>query len=264
MASFTTTDGVELHHTDDGDGPPVVLIAGFCAPASGWEFQRRALLAEGHRVICFDRRNHGDSAAVQHGQRMSRHGKDLRELLEHLDLRDVALVGSSMGGSTIWAYCDLFGADRLRAIVTIDQTPKMINDDGWPYGFYGLTRDNVGTFFDKGVPDTGRGKADRLAGFAELVEVLGFSPPFADPADPPMRALLQDHATQDWRDVVARVPVPALFLTGRDSQLWPCEHALAVAESNELASVTILEDCGHAVHLDQIEAATAAIVGFVR
>ena len=264
MATFTTTDGVELHHTDDGDGPVAVLIAGFCAPAASWEFQRRALLAEGHRVIGFDRRYHGESAKASFGQRLARHGKDLRELLEDLDLRDVALVGSSMGGSTIWAYCDLYGTDRLRSIVTIDQTPKMINDDTWPYGFYGLTRENAGTFFDKGIPDTGRGKADRLAGFAKLIELLGEDPPFADPGDPPMRALLQDHATQDWRDVVARISVPALFLTARDSQLWPCEHAFAMAETNPLVSVTILEDCGHALHLDQVDAASAALLGFLK
>ena len=82
------------------------------------------------------------------------------------------LLGS-MGGSTIWAYCDLFGTDRLRAVVTIDQTPKMINDDGWAFGFDGLTRDNIGTFFDHGIPGTGRGKKDRLSGFAKLISLLG-------------------------------------------------------------------------------------------
>jgi non-heme chloroperoxidase len=58
MSTFRTSDGVRLHHTDDGDGRPVVLIAGFTAPAESWEFQRRALLAEGHRVLALDRRSH--------------------------------------------------------------------------------------------------------------------------------------------------------------------------------------------------------------
>ena len=33
MATIRTSDGVRLHYTDDGDGPAVVLVAGFCAPA---------------------------------------------------------------------------------------------------------------------------------------------------------------------------------------------------------------------------------------
>ncbi|GLY93014.1 alpha/beta hydrolase [Actinoplanes sp. NBRC 103695] len=158
MATFTTSDGVGLHYTDDGDGPPIVLLAGFCAPVESWEFQRRALRGAGRRVIGLDRRSHGASDDVAHGQRLARHGMDVRELLDHLALTGVALAGQSMGASVIWAYYDLFGADRLRAVVTIDQTPRMVNGDGWDHGFYGLTNDNVGTFFDNGIPQTGRAR----------------------------------------------------------------------------------------------------------
>ena len=78
---------------------------------------------------------------------MARHGKDLNDALWQLDLGPVVLVGGSMGASAIWAYVDLFGTDGVRGIVSIDQTPKMINDDDWPYGFYGLTPSNSGAFF---------------------------------------------------------------------------------------------------------------------
>jgi pimeloyl-ACP methyl ester carboxylesterase len=264
MATISTNDGVRLHYTDDGDGSPVVLIAGFGAPAESWEFQRRALLAEGHRVLALDRRSHGRSDRPAYGQRMSRHGKDVHDFLTALHLDDVVLVGGSMGGSTIWAYYDLFGDARLRGVVTVDQTPKMINDEGWRYGFYGLNRANAGTFFDKGIPDTGRGRpGDRLEGVARLVELLGAPPEFADPGTPPMRALLQDHAEKDWRDVVARVTVPALYLAGRDSQFWPYEHATAMAAGNERAEAVVIEDSGHAVNIDQPEKTNAAILEFI-
>ena len=264
MGTIDTSDGVRLHYTDDGDGRPVVLIAGFSAPAESWEFQRRALLDEGHRVLTLDRRSHGRSQSPAYGQRMARHGKDVRDFLTALRLDDVVLVGGSMGGSTIWAYYDLFGDERLRGIVTIDQTPKMINDESWPNGFYGLTGANAGTFFDKGIPDTGKGRAgDRLEGFAKLIELLGAPPAFADPATPPMRALLQNHAEQDWRDVVARVAVPALFLAGRDSQFWPCAHATVSAATNDRATAVVIEDCGHGVNIDQPEQTNAAILEFL-
>ncbi|MEU7868847.1 alpha/beta hydrolase [Dactylosporangium sp. NPDC049140] len=76
--------------------------------------------------------------------------------------------------------------------------------------------------------------------------------------------LLQSHAEQDWRDVVARLQVPSLFIAGRDSQLWPCEHATAAAATNPLAQVVTLEDCGHAANLDQPDATNAAILEFLR
>ncbi|MEU4239156.1 alpha/beta fold hydrolase [Actinoplanes sp. NPDC026619] len=163
MPTIITSDGVRLNYADQGDGAPIILIAGFCAPLESWELQRAALADAGYRVIGLDRRSHGGSESPPFGQRISRHGKDVYEVLAALDLTDAVLVGGSMGASTIWAYYDLFGAERLRAVVTIDQTPKMINDETWPYGFYGLTPGNVGTFFDDGIPATGRGlRGDRL------------------------------------------------------------------------------------------------------
>jgi pimeloyl-ACP methyl ester carboxylesterase len=98
----------------------------------------------------------------------------------------------------------------------------------------------------------------------KLVELLGAPPPFADPSTPPMRALLQDHAEKDWRDVVARVSVPALFIAGRDSQLWPCEHASASAAMNPRARAVVLQDCGHGANIDQPDATNTAILEFLR
>ncbi|MGW7449764.1 hypothetical protein [Kitasatospora sp. NPDC054795] len=65
-----------------------------------------------------------------------------------------------MGASTIWAYVSLFGCDRLAGIGTVDQTPKMVNSPEWQHGYYGLTNENLGTFFlDPAAVDTGHGRA---------------------------------------------------------------------------------------------------------
>ena len=92
---------------------PVSSVAGFCAPLETWELQRPALLEAGYRFVAVDRRSHGGSDSPPYGQRMARHGKDLWDVLTGLDLDDAVLIGGSMGGSTIWAYCDLFGTERL-------------------------------------------------------------------------------------------------------------------------------------------------------
>jgi non-heme chloroperoxidase len=265
MPTILTSDGVNLHYTDDGEGQAVVLIAGFTASAESWELQRTALLAAGFRVLGFDRRSHGSSDNPAWGQRMSRHGKDVRDFLDAAGLDRVVLVGGSMGASTIWAYYDLFGADRLRGVVTVDQTPKMINDEVWPHGVYGLTRTNVGTFFEDGVPDTGHGlpveKSVQRVG--RLIEALGRPPRMSDPRAPETWPLLQNHAEQDWRDVVARLSVPSLFIAGRESQLWPCEHATASAALNSRASAVILEDCGHAANIDQPDQVNEQLLKFL-
>lgn len=244
---------MSLSYSDEGHGRPVVLVHGYTAPASAWVLTVDALLAAGHRVVAFDRRAHGDSETPAHGQRMGRHGRDLGELLEHLDLHDAVVVGASMGGNTLWAYVDQFGPARLAAAVVVDQTPRMLNDVTWPHGFYGYDATNAATLFADGVPQTGRGRPVDQTGeaVAQLAERLGGMPAFRDSAAPETLPLLLDHALQDWRDVVRRFPLPLLMLAARDSQVWPCEHAEAAVAGTAQGRALVIEDCGHAISIDQ-------------
>lgn len=265
MPRFTTNDGVSLAFTDTGDGPPVVLVNGYTAPATAWALNEDALLAAGYRVIGFDRRSSGESETTTHGQRMARHGRDLGELLEHLDLGGVTLVGASMGGNTIWAYVDQFGTGALRGVVVADQTPKMLNDADWPYGFYGYDAGNAGTLFAHGVPprEHGRPLEDSGPAILRLVERLGGMPAYRDPAAPETLQLLADHALQDWRDVVQRADVPVLMVAARGSQVWPCEHAAAAVAGNPLGRAVVIEDAGHAVNIDQADRFNAVLLEFL-
>jgi pimeloyl-ACP methyl ester carboxylesterase len=107
-------------------------------------------------VLSLDRRGHGLSDRPDSGATMARHGQDLASFLDQLDLTRVVLVGGSMGGNTIWAYVESFGTERIRAIVIVDQTPKMLNDDDWAYGFYDYSAANRDTLFAETVPNPGR------------------------------------------------------------------------------------------------------------
>jgi non-heme chloroperoxidase len=265
MPTFRTSDDVTLAYTDEGEGRPVVLVHGFTAPAASWALTVDALLDAGYRAIAFDRRAHGESETPAHGQRMARHGRDLGELLEHLDLDDAVVVGASMGGNTIWAYVDQFGPARLSAVVVVDQTPKMLNADGWEHGFYGYVAANAGTLFAQGVPDTGHGRTvDRSgAGMLRLVERLGGPPAFRDPSAPETLPLLADHARQDWRDVVRRFPLPLLMLAGRESQVWPCAHAQAAVAGSPRGRALVIEDAGHAISFDQPDRFNEVLLEFL-
>jgi non-heme chloroperoxidase len=53
---------IEIHYEDHGSGQPVVLIHGYPLDGNSWERQERELLANGHRVISYDRRGFGRSS----------------------------------------------------------------------------------------------------------------------------------------------------------------------------------------------------------
>jgi pimeloyl-ACP methyl ester carboxylesterase len=112
-------------------------------PAHLFRQYSEVLLAAGHRVVALDQRGHGVSDKPQHGLRMTRLGQDVSELIDHLDLHDVTLVGHSMGVSVSLAMFSMFGVDRVARFVAIDQSPKITNDEEWSWGVRKVTWANV-------------------------------------------------------------------------------------------------------------------------
>ncbi len=256
----TTSDGVDLHVESTGTGPAIVFVAGYMAALACWSYQIDAVVAAGYRAVAFDRRWHGLSDRPADGQRIARHAADLRDVSVALGLDTPLLVGASMGASVCWSYIDLLGSDAIAGMIGVDQTPRMINGADWDCGFYGLTEANVGRFFADGVPATGRGRsADQfLPAMAALQAKVGDAK-LGDLPTADTLALLNDHARQDWRDVCATASCPMLMVAGRDSQLWPAEHTLAVAD-NVNARCLIVDQCGHVVNVEQPEAFNAALL----
>jgi non-heme chloroperoxidase len=270
MPTITTSDSVSLHYTDDGPegAPPVVLIAGFTAAATSWVYQVKPLVAAGYRVIALDTRGHGLSQKPEWGNRMARRAKDLEDVLVGLGLSGVTLVGQSMGGNTVWSYLGLFGSARVARVVIVDQTPKMLNTDDWPHGFYGFDRSTLAETFAAGVPETGHGtpmikRGRRLLRLIRAMNIRSASDLQPEPLTPGELALLQDHAFDDWRDVVARTEVPVLFVAGAESEVWPSTHAAASAALNPLAEATVIAQAGHATNIEQYRAFNTVLLDFL-
>lgn len=104
---------VELYYEDQGAGQPVVLIHGYPLNGHSWEKQTRELLGQGYRVITYDRRGFGKSSKVDAGYDYDTFAADLNTVLETLDLRDVVLVGFSMGTGELARYVSRFGHERV-------------------------------------------------------------------------------------------------------------------------------------------------------
>ena len=92
MSVFLTNDGVSIHYEVNGSGRPLVML-------HGWDQSARAFcrnvpaLSEKYQVVTVDFRGHGESEKPSHGYRISRLAMDVHQLLEHLDLKDVVLLG---------------------------------------------------------------------------------------------------------------------------------------------------------------------------
>lgn len=244
MKFFTTDDQVKLGYMDKGSGLPVILLAGYSAPATSWYDQEKALLKHGYRVIAFDRRSHGSSENPSFGQDMATQGKDLDALIRHLQIEKAFLIGQSQGASTMWSYIAQFGTDHLYGVISIDQTPKMMNDEAWPYGMVGLNEQTRPTFFDNPLPKPNNKPVSKLIFLMMLLR----GPKYLQFDREGTKPLLLDHADADWRETLKNTAVPALFVAGSESPFWPKEHAEASAALCPKGESTLVEGSGHAVN----------------
>jgi pimeloyl-ACP methyl ester carboxylesterase len=117
---------IELYYEDHGAGAPVVLIHGFPLSGRAWERQERALIADGHRVITYDRRGFGKSGRPAAGYDYDTFAADLDKLVTALDLRGFDIAGHSMGGGEIARYLGAYGSQRVRRAAIISGIPPYL------------------------------------------------------------------------------------------------------------------------------------------
>lgn len=263
MAAITADDGVRLEYTQTGDpsGRPVVLLAGFKAPATSWRYQIEPLTQAGYQVFSVDLRGHGSADHPKSHVTMERRGQDLAQVLEALALTDVLLVGGSMGGNTIWSFLSQFSASRIAGIVVIDQTPKMLNTADWPHGYYGYDESNVDTYFAEGIPSTGHGTPVWKRG-RRMLRLLKAMKGVDHKLSRGELTLLNDHAKADWRPVIEGSDVPVLFVAGAESEHWPAAHAAASAGLAPIGSSAVIPEDGHAANIEQPEAFNRLLLDF--
>jgi non-heme chloroperoxidase len=224
--SFETQDGTLLSYMEAGQGPPLVLVHGWSQSAQQFRYQFDALAAAYH-VIAFDHRGHGLSSRPDHGYRVSRLTMDLRELLVGLNLRDVAILGHSMGCSVIWCYLDLFGEDRLRRLIFADEPPCLTINPLWDDREVA----NAGALFSPSAATDlcNALRADETGTFSDsLMGSMLTANCSRELKDWMMRCnrqmkrahaaeLMRNHANIDWRDVISRIRLPTLAIGGEAS-----------------------------------------------
>lgn len=128
---------IELYYEDHGTGQPVLLVHGYPLNGHSWERQAQQLLTAGYRVITYDRRGFGGSSRVGTGYNYDTFAADLNTLLEVLDLRDVVLVGFSMGTGELARYVSVYGHERVAKLAFLASLEPVLlagedNPDGLP------------------------------------------------------------------------------------------------------------------------------------
>lgn len=127
---FQTSDGLWLYYEVTGEGRPIVLIPGFGEALTMWKYAV-PVLSQRFQVVCLDPRGHGRSMKAAGNNRQKRMAQDIRELIDHLGLEDVLLVGHSLGGAIVATYAETQQEHKLRGMILVDATLFGFSDAEW-------------------------------------------------------------------------------------------------------------------------------------
>jgi non-heme chloroperoxidase len=265
MSTFTTRDNVEIYYKDWGAGKPVLFSHGWPLDADMWEYQMHFLAERGYRAIAFDRRGFGRSDQPWNGYDYDTFADDIHELIVHLDLRDITLVGFSMGGGDVTRYLARHGSERVSKLALLGAvTPFLLktpdNPDGVDKSVFdgikqSLLEDRAQFISDFGATFYGIDHGQHVSE-AVLTQTLNMA----------LLASLKGtidcvtaFSETDFRDdLTTIIDVPTLVIHGDDDQVVPFEvSGYRTAEAIRGAELNVYSGAPHGftvTHRDQLNA----------
>jgi len=208
-----------------------VFSHGWPLSADAWEAQMLFLAARGYRCVAHDRRGHGRSSQPWDGNEMDTYADDLAQLIAHLNLRDVMLVGHSTGGGEVTRYLGRYGTGRVtRAVLVGAVPPIMVRTSANPGGL------PMDVFDDLRAASL----ADRSQLYKDLASgpFYGFNREGAKVSEGLidsfwMQGMMAGHknayaciaafSATDFTEDLKRIDVPTLILHGDDDQIVPID-----------------------------------------
>lgn len=270
MPFLDNRDGHPLFYRDWGTGEPVLFLSAWGMDSAEPRVPMLHLAEHGMRAIAPDRRGHGRSDDPGRGYDYDTLADDLADLLDHLDLREVTLVGHSMGGGEIVRYLTRYGADRVSRIVLVAAALPLLGAapdnpggvpaeaaeqmrESWRADFGVWLADNAAAYLGTGLPGCA---VSPILGDRALNTILSGS----------LQAIIECNRSvvaTDFRAELPKITVPTLILHGDHDASIPLELGRRQAELIPGAELVVYENAPHAVYLTYPQRLTADLLAFI-
>jgi pimeloyl-ACP methyl ester carboxylesterase len=274
-ARVATLHGHQLSYLDSGTGPAVLFIHGLLGSHRNWAHLVDALNTE-HRVVAPDLFGHGASAKPMGDYSLGSHAATLRDLLDHLGIGRVILVGHSLGGGIAMQFCYLF-PERVERLV-------LVSSGGLGRSVSPLLRSATLPGAEWVLPVlASRWVRRRVESVGRTVGRLGWRPSsdvteawtgFVSLGDADVRraflATTRSVIDPGGQTVTAHdhlpmaIEIPTLIVWGTRDRMIPTWHATAAAEAIAGSRVELFEGAGHFPHLDEPERFARVLAEFLR
>lgn len=264
-------DGAKIYYQDQGRGQPVVLVHGWTCSSRFWR-KNVPVLSPEFRVITLDLRGHGNSSKILTGHTISQYARDVREIIEHLGLRNAVLAGWSLGGPVVLSYYRQFATDcRLKGLGLIDTAPYPFSPEEWnSHSLRNFNIDAMNDLFRVLAADPRKFAAsftanmfrDATVSAADLewiVDEITKTPPWI------ATAIYSDFLSSDYAQVLPTVNIPAIVFAA-DSNVYRrgIDMGRSIAARMPEATFVPFDDAGHFLHYEQPEKFNQALGDFIR
>jgi non-heme chloroperoxidase len=265
------SSNIDLYYEDHGSGQPVILIHGYPLNGASWEKQVPVLLRAGHRVITYDRRGFGKSSQPTTGYNYDTFAEDLHKLITHLELREFALVGFSMGGGEVARYIGKYGSKGVsKAVIISGVPPFLLKTSDNPEGVDASVFEGI----QKAVA------ADRYAFFTEFFknfyntdvllnkrvseQVVRASWNVAAGASATASLACVPTWHEDFRQDVAKIDVSTLVIQGDADRILPiAASGQRTAKLIKGARLSVVKDGPHCITWTHAEEVNTELVNFL-
>lgn len=254
------TELVKLHHSEAGQGLPVVLLHGFPLSSAIWRKQQQSL-SNGYRVITPDLRGHGQSPAPAGVYEMEAMAADLFALLDSLHVKQAVILGHSMGGYVTLAAWRL-APERFLGLGLIASHAAADTDEGRQCRFK-----LAGKVASEGSEAVATAMIPKL-----FATSLADNDPLAEDVrqiilETPRAGIIGSlngmAVRRNSEEMLPEINVPTLILAGDHDQIIPRAKAEVLAAILPHATLAVIPGAGHMLMLEQPEPTTAAIRGFL-
>lgn len=249
-------DGVKIRYLDNGGtGPVLICLHGTSMTAHAWG-HLAASLKDAYRVIAVDMRGHGASDRPNTTYTIAEMAGDIAKLVEKLDLRDVTLIGSSVGNQVAVSFVAAH-PDRVAGLILSDPSFFVSDTEIVKYlRSHHTRRRNYPTRSD--AEAFARALPQR-AGLSDEMHRLAMQGDFREETDgsiswaydlPAITKVFLNLSTDQSADIAA-VKVPVLILNADRSNVLSGEQAESLLKAFPNAKLEVIKNSNHTIWGDQ-------------
>jgi non-heme chloroperoxidase len=265
-----TKDGAKIYYEDHGEGRPILLVHGWTCSSRFWR-KNVAELANEFRVVTIDLRGHGNSSKTLTGHTIAQYARDVRQVMEHLSLRDAVLLGWSLGGPVVLSYYEQYGGDcRLKALGLVDATPFPFSPADWnSHALRNYNYDGMHAMFAVYAADPRKFACSFTARmFKQKPSDQEADWVVAELMKTPIwiaEAIYSDYAMSDLARTLPSVKIPVMVFAA-NSDIFSNGIAMGEAIAGQAPHGTFIpfEDAGHMLFYEQPGKFNAALAAFVK